>query len=47
MSHVAPRAMLTGKQVDWSTTTPRGPSENEIPGSPSRSTAAARNGLLW
>ena len=32
--------MLTGKQVAWSTTTPRGPSEKEKPCSPSRSTAA-------
>ena len=39
--------MVTGKQVAWSTTTPRGPSEKANPDSPSRSTRAARNGLLW
>ncbi len=40
-SHVAPRAIDTGKQVALPTTAPRGPSLNRMPGKPMRSTSAA------
>ena len=43
-SHVAPRAMGTGKAVDRPITAPRGPSLNRMPGIPSRGTAPATIG---
>jgi hypothetical protein len=43
-SHVAPRAIETGKQVEPGTTTPRGPSQKRTPGSPSRGSAPPTNG---
>ncbi len=43
-SHVAPRAMETGKAVAAPATQPRGPSTKRVPGSPSRSTAPCTMG---